>query len=872
MKTYAPFAVVLLAVSGARAAEPAAPPPPTEFDVVIRYRIDAPPVQRVPQYEAMMKYLASVGFKRTSPASDTEPEDAAATELAGTIAGTSARKLLGERHVKTVLLVPHGAKLPPEPTQLVRVSLELTRTANPSQQRVLDEQVRAVLKSISFQEAIGYDNRGHTRLAGNVPAGRLLNLLQDLRQLPEGAKKPGPFQGVNPLRLIEVQPGWQLAKVPPEPSPVPAGQEKLSAELRALLADKAAAAKPQRLEVILATAPAAEDNSWVRPLLRAVPGLLIEGRLGALVSVVAQPDQARALAAEPIVNGIRLPAAAHQDRASGKAPPGDAGQALQDSGLERLHELGHRGKGIRIAVLDSDFHGYPTLIRDGKLPATTRLLDLTAECNPDLTPEPPGGNAADVGHGARMALAAALAAPEAELVLVRVNPALPFQVEQVAKAINGDPFRAECLDERAAELKDDADRLEARAEVLQTERRALLSANLPIDEFQPKWEAYKKRQEAHDRDDKAYRDRLRRYLALWEALRGLKGVRVVCSGLVWNSGHPADGGSPLSRYFDDRPFRGALWFQAAGDTRGQAWTGHFRDADSNGAMEFTAPGAPLPPGRWSPELNFLAWQPAGGAPTADLPAGTKLHLALQWREAHDPIYLQKGEDAYREPIANLRLLLVRQRDPAGKALPADDFEVVAQSDRLPLRLNNSPASATYEHVLDYTVSAAGRYAVMVLGRAPTSIQPGNRQVLPGAQRVGELRPRLFVETLAGPGRAVLADFTSDRGAGMQGGSLGVPAESHAVITVGVAGDRGRPEPFSAGGPPWGMDLLTKPDVLAFDRLAGDTRGTGVAAGFAAGLAASAMSAGAPSSTFLEALRVTPGGVLRLPHDWPSPQK
>ena len=75
----------------------------------------------------------------------------------------------------------------------------------------------------------------------------------------------------------------------------------------------------------------------------------------------------------------------------------------------------------------------------------------------------------------------------------------------------------------------------------------------------------------------------------------------------------------LSRYFDDRPFRAALWFQSVGNTRGQSWAGLFRDVDGNGVLEFAAAGPdskdgmsrPLP-GRWTSELNFLSWQPHDG--------------------------------------------------------------------------------------------------------------------------------------------------------------------------------------------------------------------------------------------------------------------
>jgi hypothetical protein len=161
-------------------------------------------------------------------------------------------------------------------------------------------------------------------------------------------------------------------------------------------------------------------------------------------------------------------------------------------------------------------------------------------------------------------------------------------------------------------------------------------------------------------------------------------------------------------------------------------------------------------------LNFLGWKPDTGKQSADLPAGARIRLTLQWREAHDPEFLRAGEDAYREPLANLRLLLLRQRDPAGEKLPGDEMEVVAQSERLPLRLHNEAKSGTYEHVLEFTVPVVGRYAIMVQGQAPQGTRPVNKPTLPAMRKVGELRPRIFLETESDGGRAVFADFVSDK--------------------------------------------------------------------------------------------------------------
>ena len=35
----------------------------------------------------------------------------------------------------------------------------------------------------------------------------------------------------------------------------------------------------------------------------------------------------------------------------------------------------------------------------------------------------------------------------------------------------------------------------------------------------------------------------------------------------------------------------------------------------------------------------------------ELPAGAKLRVTAQWREAHDPEYMKRGEDPYQEPLA-----------------------------------------------------------------------------------------------------------------------------------------------------------------------------------------------------------------------------
>jgi hypothetical protein len=845
----------------AGAAEPPAPPSPERYDVQIRYALGSYGSARVALYNEMRRDLKAAGFERDpdDPSfAESEAEDPEATHMRGTIPADGLERLLAERHIRAVLLTPHGAKLPGE-KEPVRVDLRLVSGYAPSPQLLLSRQTQEVLESLGFRPAVGYDTQGGSRLLGSLPAGQVGKLLEDLRRLPAAEGLPAPFRTGSPLRAVFVRPDLPSPSVRPPAPEVPSGQEKLTPDLRAVLAGEGQGGKPTRLDVILAATPGPLDQAWGEPLRRAVPGLVIEGRMGRFVTVVAEPRQALALAALPEVDAVRLPRPAQSSQPfGGRGGPPDPVKA---SGLVHLHPMGHRGKGTRLAVIDSDFRGWQAAVQKKQLPAGTRLVDLTRERNPDFQPEPfPGDpgprDGEQPGTGTRTALTALRAAPEADLTLIRVDRATPAMLLAAARAINGEPYRTPSLDQRIRELRADREALDQRRQALNEEQAGILEDYREDEESQRRLQEYRQRLARFNQDERAYEERRGRYFALLRDTQDLKGVRVVANNLVWGDGYPVNGSSTLSRYLDDGPFR-ALWFQAAGDTRGQAWSGLFRDADGNGVMEFAPPESRLPAGSWTRELNFLAWQSASGPVVMNLPAGAQLRLSLQWREVHEGLYLRVGEDPYRQPLARLRLVVLYQPDPTGARRPADDLEVVAESAGLPQRLEQTLHSAIYEQTVDLRVSRPGRYAVLIEGRPPEGIRPPGEATLPTMTEAGELRPRLFVQTLAGAGRAVFWDYPT------QEGSLGMPADARRAVTVGAADGTGMSQPYSAGGPPQGMTLLRKPEVLAYD----EGEGTAQAAGFAAGLAASSRGAGIPRSKWLQSLQVPPGGVLRVPPNW-----
>ncbi|HZU36654.1 MAG TPA: hypothetical protein VFA18_12125, partial [Gemmataceae bacterium] len=479
------------------------------------------------------------------------------------------------------------------------------------------------------------------------------------------------------------------------------------------------------------------------------------------------------------------------------------------------------------------------------------------ERNHNLEPDPFAGDPQQLGTGTRQALTALQAAPEADLVLLRVDAAAPYMVEGIARAINGELYRSLNLDHRVEEIEAERVVLQQRQEELLKERRQALQDFGLEEEAAKRRETYRQHQAEFDRNLKAHQQRVDRYLTHLQDMRDLKKVRVVTMGLVWESGYPVDGTSALSRYFDDRPFRAALWFQAAGDTRGQAWSGPFRDDNGNGVLQFAPASVELPEGAWTRDLNFLGWRPAEGAAALELPANTRLRVTLQWREAHEAEFSQPGDDAYREPLASFRLLLLQQLDPSGKTRPADDLAVVAESAGRPQRLEQTATWATYEQTLEIRVAQPGRYALRVEGRLPESTRPRGIPTLPALRRVGEVRPRLFLETLEGAGRVVFDTFPTGAG------TIGMPGDARRVITIGAADARGKPRDYSAMGPAHNLQLLVKPELLAAD----EAGGSGQAAAFTAGVAAAMRSRNPSLDKWLESLPVRRGGVLQLPAGW-----
>jgi hypothetical protein len=876
--------VVLLALASSAEAQVAYPPRPENYDVHFRYRIHANRDERIRQFRELEQFLKGVGFVPAAREdADLDAFDPTAERMDGAMPSANAVRLFEDPRILTALFVPAGRKFPDDPTTPVQVRIILSGGLAPAQQRLLHEQVARHLGLMDFRQGVGYDTLDYRLLRGSIPAGQLFTLLKDLRNQPSGWFAPAvppetlplPMRNVLPVRLVEVLPDLPAgaAEPPPPapPAPPPAGapappSPKLSPELVALLADAAAQDRPLRVDLLLENEP---REGWRDARFRArtaATGVSVEGLVGLVATVrVAHGRDVARLAELPMVRSVRLPRAGSETAVplAGAAAPEPA-DVLASSRVAELHRIGYRGQGMRVAVVASEFPG--VLGMTGKqLPAGTRLVDLTAELNPDLLPNPADPNRPGVGTVAALAVHAA--APAAEVVLVRIDPTAFHQLMTVARAAAGDPSYSEAMQSRSQELILQAESLTARRTVV-TEQYQRAFATLSDEPA-----AVKARQDARAAldqlaaDERTYNTAVGRFSALKAAVDSLRGTAVVVNTLVWDTGFPQDGLSALSRLLEarylPRPVSSAIhadrepavpiWVQAASTAVGQVWAGPFRDADDNGAVEFVPPETPLPKGRWTRELNFLGFEPAGGQVAATLPAGLKLRFTVEWREPR----IEAGVYT-REPSFPFTLRLLRQLDPAGKTVASDELVEVARSVGMPARLLETAESGVYEQTLEVTVPADGVYALRLEGGSVLE------DLLPALRRGAEITPRVVVQAgdsaSAAKGRAVFQTFPTIAA------GVGIAGDSPAAVAVGILGPNGEAVGTLTGAGP-GVALRTKPDLLAPGAMAtdqGGASGSAVAAAYVAGAAASLRSAGVRVADMQRSLGLNPGRPLALP--------
>jgi hypothetical protein len=877
----------LLASAAFAPAQIKEPPRAEKVDVQIRFRIRADRDERVRQYRALEKHLASLGFvdaRRDEEDRDLDELDPNAERHVGTIPGAKVLDILNDARVQSILFAPAGFAYPDSGDKPVAIRIGLRGGMLGPVQQLLHKQIVDHLAKLGFSEALGYDTRGYTIVRGSIPYKSLDLLVKDVRGEPSGwflaetppDKLPAPLRERSPIRWTEVLPITEFQQ-PFAPPPTLPAQLKYSADLRAALLDPAVRDAPLRVEVLLQTR--IESLEALRTLIHGrYPDASLDGVIGNVASIrLPRAAMAEGIANEPTVLGVRLPRQGHETIVATVGGGGKVltpAEALKAARLDELHALGYTGARRKVILIGTDFTG-----AERDLPKRTRLIDLTTELTPDLVPAKP--DPARLGLGTAAARALAAVAPDSELILVRIDPGCFFHLYAILRLARGDRDYTDALQVRIVELALRSAALDREKKIAIDAYRAAFAdqggeAKKGDEKFDrndpnsPQGIAAKRRQDAKAALDAIFaREKelgvqINKLNAYQKELSVLLGADVIVNTLVWESGYPLDGLNDFAGTVEkltaplpprvNRPLpppkKPLVWVQAASNAGSAVWSGPIRDTNSDGLLEFVPFAAKLPAEHWTPQMNFLGMRTSAGETAPEIAKDAKLRFVVQWREPGDPNFPGTEIPAY--PIA---LRLFRQIDPAGTQRASDEMEEVARSPSVPNVIFRTPTYLVYEQMVEYTVPAAGRFA-LVLESAPTTAP-----LLSALKRDIEVVPRLVVETVgAAPNdpRAVFRSFTNFTA------GVGTPGDALGAITVGT----GAPGAQVTGGT--GIQLRLKPDLIGPEALAFGPQtygGEGISTAFAGGAAVVLVQTGATGPNVFLRSGIEPGKKLELPVPW-----
>ena len=839
----------------------------------IRYRIRADRDERIRQYRVLEKHLAGLGFvdaRKDDPDRDLDILDPNAERFTGTVPGAKVLDILNDVRVQSILFAPAGFAYPDAPEKPVAIRIGLrTGLLGPIQQQ-LHGQTVAHLAQLGFSEALGYDTKGYTIIRGVIPLKNLDLLVKDIRTEPSGwflsvtpaNQLPVPLRDRNPLRWTEVLPIAEFAPAfaPPPVLPV---QLKYTADLRAVLLDPAAKDAPIRVEVIFEERVENLAALRIRFGGRYI-GASIDGIIGNVVSVrLPRASMAETIALEPGVLGVRLPRQGTETIATLPAGKGvSLPDAMKAAKLDELHKLGYTGAGMKVILIGSDFTGAEKLIGT-ELPKGTQIVDLTTELTPELLPEKP--DPARLGTGTSAARALTAVAPDAELILVRIDPGCFFHLNTIIKLSRGELQYTDAIQVRVAELG-------RRSAVLDRDRSNAISlykaafADLSDNDVAV---ALRKKAKA-DLDAIFVREKelgiiINRFNAYQkEITTALRGAHLIVNTLVWESGYPLDAmnefAGTLDKLSSTLPPRVVkpttvlksplVWVQAASNAGASVWGGPFLDANRDGLMEFVPPGTKLPADNWSPQLNFLGTRTVTGELSPEIAKDAKLRVVVQWREPADPNFPENDIPEYP-----LTLRLLRQIDPTGEKRSSDEMEEVARSVSVPNVIYRTRTFLVFEQMVEYTVPAPGRFALAI--ESATLPPP----LLPALRRDVEIHPRVAIETVgtaAGDPRVVFRSYTNFTA------GVGTPGDALGSVTIGTD------TPGSQIGGGTGLLLRGKPDVTGPDGFAFGPQavgGQGMATAFAGGAATILLQARAAAPNVFKSAGIEDGKSLVIPERW-----
>ena len=701
-----------------------------KVNVRVKFRIQVYGVERLRQVDELLKFLKATGFTSTDENLFEKLQDETISSFDGTVPIGKESKCINPRWIYSVTSWPVGSEDPYKSEEPVRIEIEFPQYMQAKKQHEFWDDLKTSLFKVGFIDAVSYNPELFTRITGNL-IGKSLPII-DTKIFPEALKTAGVF--VTPFafpRVVKVHPDWPLVKARVVEDIKENSVRKMSPAAR-----KKLEANDQKLEkwlLVLNHQPPGQNE--INELFSNLNDAVVEGANGALIEILATPASIKNLAALPSVMFVTT--AETQIKTNYSIKQNNLLNIFSNEGASQpARNLRGVGAPASIAIVGTEFLGWEKAF--GEIQTHAELVDLTRTRDFAMEEMPYSKNQENIGFHTKKALEISMIYPGTKIVLVRIDPAIPTMLDEVAGFANRDLKASYALLSRYSETDVSKRFLQGLNQYLLSERAFLIDQFGEEPEIVKRREVYKENKAKWDKDNFELHEKINRILKLREQLMEFKSHRLFVVLENVSSQLPAYNNLALSLFSDDSKFKTAAWLMPDSLFERVSWRGPFSDSNHNGMMEFRNSKSN---DRWRDERIGIQFEKDGKI-FDKIPQGKKIRVRVRWREGVEwSTAMVEGETAPKAKAKLNILLLLNEKPLSGRSL-TDQFSIVKETGIDPFCIFRSKTFAIFEHLIELDSPIEGVYALAIEGKVP------NRNDLSplDSHKVTEIFPEITFES------------------------------------------------------------------------------------------------------------------------------
>ncbi len=678
-----------------------------KVNVRVKFRIQVYGVERLRQVDELLKFLKATGFTSTDENLFEKLQDETISSFDGTVPIGKESKCINPRWIYSVTSWPVGTEDPYKSEEPVRIEIEFPQYMQAKKQLEFWDDLKSSLFKVGFIDAVSYNPELFTRITGNL-IGKSLPII-DTKIFPEALKTAGV--SVTPFafpRVVKVHPDWPLVKARVIEDIKENSLRKMSPAARKKL--EATEQKLEKWLLVLNHQPPGQNE--INELFSNLNDAVVEGANGALFEILATPASIKNLAALPSVMFVTT--AETQIKTNYSIKQNNLLNIFSNEGASQpARNLRGVGAPASIAIVGTEFLGWEKAF--GEIQTHAELVDLTRTRDFAMEEMPYSKNEENIGFHTKKALEIAKIYPGAKIVLVRIDPAIPTMLDEVAGFANRDLKASYALLSRYSETDVSKRFLQGLNQYLQSERTFLIDQFGEEPEILKRREVYKENKAKWDKDNFELHEKINRILKLREQLMEFKSHRLFVVLENVSSQLPAYQNLALSLFSDDSKFKTAAWLMPDSLFERVSWRGPFSDSNHNGMMEFRNSKSN---DRWRDERIVIQFEKDGKI-LDKIPQGKKIRVRVRWREGVEwSTTTVEGETAPKAKAKLNVLLLFNEKVLPGRNF-ADQFSVVKETGIDPFCIFRSKTFAIFEHLIELDTPIEGVYALAIEGKVPS---------------------------------------------------------------------------------------------------------------------------------------------------------